>query len=143
MHACHPNEYGDYKYDKYKVSIVNECVMAENEPITPIIFAQEQLRASEAPGGREGGGGKDLPAAERAVDLSRERSSRRECYILSPPSSDTWDVTRERINRLWSVQMQLPDLAALFPPLPPRPLVVILVAARNRIKSKAIIGRRL
>lgn len=65
MHACHLNEYGDYKYDKYKVSIVNECVMAENEPITSIIFVREHFVQAK-PGGR--------------TFLSRrERSSRREC----------------------------------------------------------------
>lgn len=89
-----------------------ECVTAENEPIAPIIFAREhfeQAKSARAVGEE----GKDLPVAERAF-LARGM------YALAP-SSDTWDVTRERINRLWSVQMQLPDLAALSLPFASTP----------------------
>jgi len=68
------------------------------------------------------------------IDLARG-----ECGATASP--DTWDVTRERINRLWSVQMQLsgrlrlPAAAARHNRHPRRP-------ARNRIKSKAIIAAR-
>lgn len=110
--------------DKYQVSIINECVTAENEPITFIIFAREQaksVRAEEREGGKGGGEkGKDLPVAERAF-LARGM------YALAP-SSDTWDVTRERINRLWSVQMQLPDLSLSLAPSPRR---------RRRLRHRA------
>jgi len=98
--------------------------MAENELVTPIIFARD-IRAGEKSG-------------RRTFLSRRERSSSGECMISRVvPSSDTWDVTRERINRLWSVQMQLPGLAAL----PPR--ASFLSPLGNRIKSKAIIVCRL
>lgn len=60
---------GDHRYDEYRISIVNECVMAENEPIVPIIFAREALRAGKV-GGRRG---KNLPVAKRESGRSRAR----------------------------------------------------------------------
>lgn len=61
-----------------------------------IIFSREHLRAGKVLAREEG----FFPHGENG----RSRGTHAYASVATLP--DTWDVTRERINRLWSVQMQ-------------------------------------
>jgi len=135
MHACHLNEYGDYTSMISIRYIHNQWVCHDRERAHHAHNIRTgTLRASEA-----GGEGPSC-RGESGRSLARAFLAQRMYIIYSRalrrrhPTRGTW---RESVLIVYGAcKCNCPTSLPSSPPI-----VVILVAARNRIKSKAIIAR--
>lgn len=108
--------------------------MVGNEPA--LTFAQEHAPSARRLRSRGLEGEGPFPSiGERERKQSIVLLRRMRVFERAATSPDTWDVTSERINRLWSVQMQP---ARPFPPSPALTYVARRRRSCRRLKSDQI-----